>query len=187
MLCYSNAEVFPARPASAYDQDLTRMSSLWLVLCLCGLACSNHFPLSISFSPILKALTQILPLPGSLPLLAPPGRVVFFALLIALWSSPLAGCDSTLLRIAVCPLLWACMPTQLLSQVRLCAAPWTAACQAPLSMGFSRQEHWNGLPFLLLGLFQPRDRTLISCIGRQILYYWATWDALFIFCKSDFA
>ena len=27
------------------------------------------------------------------------------------------------------------------------ATPWTAACQAPLSMGFSRQEYWNGLPF----------------------------------------
>ena len=25
--------------------------------------------------------------------------------------------------------------------------PWTAAHQAPLSMGFSRQEHWSGLPF----------------------------------------
>ena len=25
--------------------------------------------------------------------------------------------------------------------------PWTVACQAPLSMGFSRQEGWNGLPF----------------------------------------
>ena len=27
------------------------------------------------------------------------------------------------------------------------ATPWTTACQAPLSMGFSRQEHWSGLPF----------------------------------------
>ena len=27
------------------------------------------------------------------------------------------------------------------------ATPWTAACQAPLSMGFSRQEYWSGLPF----------------------------------------
>ena len=27
------------------------------------------------------------------------------------------------------------------------AAPWTIACQAPLSMGFSRQECWRGLPF----------------------------------------
>ena len=26
------------------------------------------------------------------------------------------------------------------------AAPWTAACQAPLCMGFSRQEYWSGLP-----------------------------------------
>ena len=27
------------------------------------------------------------------------------------------------------------------------ATPWTVACQAPLSMAFSRQEYWNGLPF----------------------------------------
>ena len=27
------------------------------------------------------------------------------------------------------------------------ANPWTVACQAPLSMGFSREEYWNGLPF----------------------------------------
>ena len=33
------------------------------------------------------------------------------------------------------------------SRVWLLATPWTAAHQAPLSMGFSRQEHWRGLPF----------------------------------------
>ena len=33
------------------------------------------------------------------------------------------------------------------SRVRLCATPKTAAHQAPLSLGFSRQEQWNGLPF----------------------------------------
>ena len=27
------------------------------------------------------------------------------------------------------------------------ATPWTISCQAPLSMGFFRQEHWSGLPF----------------------------------------
>ena len=27
------------------------------------------------------------------------------------------------------------------------ATPWTLACQAPLCMGFSRQEYWSGLPF----------------------------------------
>ena len=31
------------------------------------------------------------------------------------------------------------------SRVQL-STPWTAACQAPLSMGFSRQEYWSGLP-----------------------------------------
>ena len=40
-----------------------------------------------------------------------------------------------------------------LSKVCMCAqmsdsaTPWTAASQAPLSMGFSRQEPWSGLPF----------------------------------------
>ena len=33
------------------------------------------------------------------------------------------------------------------SRVRLCATPQTAAHQAPQSLGFSRQEHWSGLPF----------------------------------------
>ena len=33
------------------------------------------------------------------------------------------------------------------SHVRLCATPQTAAHQAPSSLGFSRQEHWSGLPF----------------------------------------
>ena len=35
---------------------------------------------------------------------------------------------------------------QSLSRVRLLATPWTAAYQAPLSMGFSRQEYWSGVP-----------------------------------------
>ena len=38
------------------------------------------------------------------------------------------------------------------SLVGLFATPWTIACQASLSMGFSRQEYWNGLPFP-----SPRD------------------------------
>ena len=35
---------------------------------------------------------------------------------------------------------------KLLSRVRLFATPWTAAYQAPPSMGFSRQEYWSGVP-----------------------------------------
>ena len=34
-----------------------------------------------------------------------------------------------------------------LSHVQLFVTPWTVACQAPLSMGISRQEYWSGLPF----------------------------------------
>ena len=34
-----------------------------------------------------------------------------------------------------------------LSHVRPFVTPWTVACQAPLSMEFSRQEYWSGLPF----------------------------------------
>ena len=33
------------------------------------------------------------------------------------------------------------------SCVRLFETPWTVDCQAPLSMGFSRQEYWSGWPF----------------------------------------
>ena len=33
------------------------------------------------------------------------------------------------------------------SLVQLCTTPETAAHQAPLSLGFSGQEHWSGLPF----------------------------------------
>ena len=40
------------------------------------------------------------------------------------------------------------------------ATPWTVACQAPLSMGFLRQEYWSGLTFPSYPL---RDRTHHSC------------------------
>ena len=39
------------------------------------------------------------------------------------------------------------MKVKSLSRVRLFATPWTVAYQASLSMGFSRQEYWSGLPF----------------------------------------
>ena len=38
------------------------------------------------------------------------------------------------------------MKVKSLSRVRLLATPWTAAYQAPPSMGFSRQEYWSGVP-----------------------------------------
>ena len=42
---------------------------------------------------------------------------------------------------------WGMLLLSRFSCVRLCATPWTAAHQAPPSLGFSRQEHWSGLPF----------------------------------------
>ena len=45
--------------------------------------------------------------------------------------------------VCVCVCVYVCM----LSCVQLFATPWTIACQAPLSMGYSRQEYWSGLPF----------------------------------------
>ena len=41
---------------------------------------------------------------------------------------------------------------KLLSRARLLATPWTAAHQAPPSMGFSRQEYWSGVPLPSLSL-----------------------------------
>ena len=42
--------------------------------------------------------------------------------------------------------------------VQLFATTWTVACLAPVSMTFSRQEYWNGLPFLSSGeSSQTRD------------------------------
>ena len=50
--------------------------------------------------------------------------------------------------VAGCHFLLQCMKVkvQLLSCFGLLATPWTAAYQAPPSMGFSRQEYWSGLP-----------------------------------------
>ena len=50
-------------------------------------------------------------------------------------------------------------------QIWLFATPWTVAHQAPLSMGFSRQEYWSGLPFPSPGYLpdpgiEPRSPTL---------------------------
>ena len=49
-----------------------------------------------------------------------------------------------------CHFLLQCMKGKVkvnfLSRVQLCATPWTAAHQAPPSMGFSRREYWSGLP-----------------------------------------
>ena len=59
------------------------------------------------------------------------------------------------------------------SHVWLCAALRTVACQAPLPMGFSRQEYWTGLPCPPPGNLPDPGCELVShvsFIGRQVLY-----------------
>ena len=51
---------------------------------------------------------------------------------------------------------------KLLSRVQLLATPWTAAHQAPPSMGFSRQEYWSGVPLPSLSLHSAA-KSLWSC------------------------
>ena len=60
-----------------------------------------------------------------------------------------------------------------LSRVRLFVAPQTVACQAPLSMEFSRQEYWSGLHALLQEIFPIQGSNqcclcLLHC--KQILH-----------------
>ena len=72
------------------------------------------------------------------------------------------------------------------SRVQLYATLWTVACQAPLSMGFSRQEYWSGLlcppPGDLPDPGTEPESLNISCTGRQILYHHATWKACMCVC-----
>ena len=54
---------------------------------------------------------------------------------------------------------------QSLSRVQLFVTPWTVTCQAPLSMGFSRQEYWRGLPCPSPGhLPSPGIEPTLSCL-----------------------
>ena len=63
------------------------------------------------------------------------------------------------------------MYTQLLIHVQFIVTPWTVASQAPLSMEFSRQEYWSGLPFPSPGSLpypgiKPTSLALPALAGR---------------------
>ena len=63
-----------------------------------------------------------------------------------------------------------CMRADAKSCLTLCD-PRTAAHQAPLSMGFSRQEYWRSCHFLLQGIFPTQGSNLYLLHWRQILYW----------------
>ena len=64
--------------------------------------------------------------------------------------------------------------------------PQAVAHKALLSMKFPRKNTGVGCHFLLQGSSWPRDQTHISCIGRQVLYHWATSKTLKMFQFSSF-
>ena len=62
-----------------------------------------------------------------------------------------------------------------LSRVRLLVTPWTAAHQAPPSMGFSRQEHWSGSPV------PSPDPALAFCYSSSTPYVYCCFGLFFLF------
>ena len=60
-----------------------------------------------------------------------------------------------------------CVCVYVLSRVQLFIIPWTTARQAPLSMGFSMQEYWSGLPFPSPGDL-PDPRIELRCPALQV-------------------
>ena len=65
------------------------------------------------------------------------------------------------------------------SCVQFFATLWTAARQTPLSMGFSRQEYWSGLPFLPPGdLPDPGIEPISPALAGRFFTTSAIWEAL---------
>ena len=65
------------------------------------------------------------------------------------------------------------------------ATPWTAACQAPLSMEYSRQECWSGLPFPSPGdLPNPGIKPRVSWIAGRLFTIRATREALTLLLRA---
>ena len=81
----------------------------------------------ISMQPSLGAL------PGLLPLSSTQRT----------WNSPVS------LHLLPCTAIMHACTLSCFSCIRLFAIKWTIVCQAPLSMGFSRQEYWSGVPYPL--------------------------------------
>ena len=83
-------------------------------------------------------------------------------------------------RLPACVLNW-CSRVWLFG-VWLLATPWTVAHQAPLSMGFSRQQHWNGLPCPLIGDLPDPGIEVVSLLSPALAGRFfttsATWEVL---------
>ena len=99
-----------------------------------------------------------------------------------LWKNPnrVFGQSSAILRF--CALYLCCLVLVLIPLV-VFITPWAAAHQTSLHMEFSRQAYWSGLSFSSSGDLpnpgmEPACISCVSCVGRRVLYLWATWEAL---------
>ena len=94
----------------------------------------------------------------------------------------LCHCWLLILEIILFNKPWACAGIRSLSYVWLSAILGTIVCQAPLSMGFLRQEYWSGLPFLPPGhLPDPgiKPTSLVSpALAGRFFISWTTREAL---------
>ena len=128
---------------------------------------SNKFPVSKCSSLCLYwvsqnlALNLALVLPGGLCFTDNSHFLPFPAQPSSIWSLPCLTCRA-----------------QSFSRVWVFVTLQTVAHQAPLSMGFPRQEYWRGLLFSSPGKPSwPMHQTHVSCIGCLLFYCWATWKA----------
>ena len=85
----------------------------------------------------------------------------------------------SLVKIFIC-VMHACLPSR--SGMSARATLWTVDCQAPPSIGFSRQKklEWVAMPFSRSSS-QPRDWTQVCFIAGGFFTIWATREALFIY------
>ena len=73
--------------------------------------------------------------------------------------------------------MYVCVCVCVLSYVLLFETPLTTDWQALLSLEFSNQEYWSGLPFPTLVDLPNPGSNRVSCFGRQILYHCVSWQA----------
>ena len=78
----------------------------------------------------------------------------------------------------VCVCVCVCVWTRVLSHAQLFVTLWTVPHQGPLSMGFSKQEYWSGLPFLSPGDLPDPEMDLLSPAWQaDSLPHCTTWEA----------
>ena len=92
-----------------------------------------------------------------------------------LWTESVIVHEASALTPPLLPTCLRCAVLSRFSRIWLIETSWTIACQDPLSMRFSRQEYWIGLPFPPAGDL-PNPRIKLSSLkssawGRRVLYH----------------